>query len=212
LRNFAPAEETANAIVHGLGAALSVAALVVLVVTASVRGSAWQIVACSIYGASLVLLYMCSTLYHALPEGRAKRVFLVMDHCAIYVLIAGTYTPFTLVTMRGGWGWSIFGVVWGLAAAGIVYQCFLVGRMPILSTAIYILMGWSIIIALGPLLGALPWLGFLWLLAGGLAYTLGVIFFALKFRYSHAIWHAFVLAGSIFQFVAVYEYVLARRM
>jgi hemolysin III len=201
-------EEIANSITHGVGAVLSIAGLVTLIVGAALRGNAWHIVTCSIYGATLVLLYVASTLYHALPEGRAKHVFLILDHSAIYLLIAGTYTPLTLVTLRGGWGWALFGFVWGLAVLGIVFKSLFVGRLAILSTIVYILMGWCALIAIRPLLQVLPWNAFLWLLAGGLAYTLGVIFFASKYRYAHTIWHLFVLAGSACHFVAVYKYVL----
>jgi hemolysin III len=201
-------EEIANSITHGVGAVLSIAGLVALIIGAALRGNAWHIVTCSIYGATLVLLYLASTLYHALPEGRAKHVFLILDHSAIYLLIAGTYTPLTLVTLGGGWGWALFGFVWGLAVLGIVFKSLFVGRLAVLSTIVYILMGWCAVVAIRPLLQVLPWNAFLWLLAGGLAYTLGVIFFASKYRYAHTIWHFFVLAGSACHFVAVYEYVL----
>lgn len=201
-------EEIANSITHGVGAVLGIAGLVALIIGAALRGNAWHIVTCSIYGATLVLLYVASTLYHALPEGRAKHVFMILDHSAIYLLIAGTYTPLTLVTLGGGWGWALFGFVWGLAALGIVFKSLFIGRLAILSTIVYILMGWCAMIAIRPLLQVMPWNAFLWLLAGGLAYTLGVIFFASKYRYAHTIWHLFVLAGSACHFVAVYKYVL----
>lgn len=201
-------EEIANSITHGVGAALSVAGLVVMVVVAALRGTSSHVVACAVYGASLVLLYLCSTLYHALTNGRAKRLFRILDHSSIYVLIAGTYTPFTLVTLRGAWGWALFGVVWTLAVMGIVFKCFFTGRLHILSTAVYILMGWIAVVATRPLLQTLPWQGFLWLLAGGLFYTAGVAFFAWRRKYSHTIWHLFVLAGSVCHFFAVYRSVL----
>jgi hemolysin III len=201
-------EEIANSITHGVGAVLSIAGLVALVVAAALRGTAWHIVTCSVYGASLVLLYLASTLYHALPQGRAKHVFQIIDHSAIYLLIAGTYTPFTLVTLRGAWGWVLFGLVWALAAIGIVFKSLFIGRLAVLSTVVYILMGWCAVIAIRPLLHALPWNAFLWLLAGGLAYTLGVIFFAAKYPYAHTVWHLCVLAGSACHFVAVWKYVL----
>ncbi|MGO9240125.1 MAG: PAQR family membrane homeostasis protein TrhA [Bryobacteraceae bacterium] len=204
-------EEIANGVTHGIGAALSVAGLVVLVVSSALRGTAWHIVSCAVFGVSLVLLYLASTLYHALTAPRAKRVFRILDHASIYLLIAGTYTPFALVTLRGAWGWSIFGVVWGLAAAGIVFQSLAIGRRPILSTGVYILMGWVVLVAFRPLLHALPWPGFLWLLAGGGAYTAGVVFYAAHAKFAHAVWHLFVLAGSICHFCAVYFYVLPRR-
>jgi hemolysin III len=200
-------EEIANSITHGIGSALSVAALVVLVV-AAMRGTAWHVVSCSIFGASLVLLYLNSTLYHALTNGRAKHVFQVLDHASIYILIAGTYTPFMLVTIRGAWGWSIFGVVWGLAVAGVVFKSLWVGRLRSISTAVYVLMGWIAVVAFRPLLAALPAAGFAWVLAGGVAYTAGVIFFVAKWKYAHAVWHVFVMAGSACHAWAVYRYVL----
>jgi hemolysin III len=183
---------------------------VLLVVKAALYGTAWHVVGCAIFGASLILLYLSSTLYHALPVGRAKRVFRIFDHSAIYLLIAGTYTPFTLVTLRGAWGWSLFGAVWTLAALGIVFKCFLTGRLNFLSTAAYIAMGWIALVAIRPLWQALPAPALAWLFAGGLAYTLGVIFFAWHRRFAHSIWHLFVLAGSFCHFVAVYWYVLPR--
>jgi hemolysin III len=201
-------EEIANSITHGVGAALSVAGLVLMVVLAALRGTGTQVVACAVYGSSLVLLYLSSTLYHALTNRRAKQVFRILDHASIYLLIAGTYTPFTLVTLRGAWGWALFSAVWTLAVLGIVFKCFLTGRHHILSTTVYILMGWIAVVVIRPLLQALPWPGFLFLLAGGLFYTLGVVFFALRHKYAHAVWHLFVLAGSVCHFVAVYWYVL----
>ena len=203
-------EEIANSITHGVGALLSVAGLTVLVILAAMRGTALHVVTCAVYGVSLVLLYLSSTLYHALTNRRAKYVFRVLDHASIYVLIAGTYTPFTLVTLRGAWGWGLFGAVWTLGVAGIVFKCFATGRLHGLSTFVYIVMGWIAVVAVRPLLQALPWAGFLWLLAGGLFYTLGVVFFALRKRYAHMIWHLFVLAGSLCHFLAVYRYVLPR--
>jgi hemolysin III len=204
-------EEIANSVTHGIGAAFSVAGLVLLVVLAALRGTAWHIVSCAVFGVSLVLLYLSSTLYHALTARRAKRVFRILDHASIYLLIAGTYTPFTLVTLHGAWGWSLFGVVWTLAAAGIVFQSLAIGRWPALSTGVYSLMGWVAVLAFRPLLHALPWHGCLWLLAGGVAYTAGVVFYATRSKFAHAVWHFFVLAGSVCHFCAVYFYVLPRR-
>ncbi len=201
-------EEIANSVTHGLGAALSVAGLAILVVAAAQTGDAWRVVACSIYGASLVLLYLSSTLYHALTHVRAKRVFRILDHASIYLLIAGSYTPFTLVTLRGPWGWSLFGIIWGLAVAGVVLKCFFVEKMPLLSTAVYVLMGWCAVGAVRPLLAQLPWAGFEWVLAGGVAYTAGVAFFASHRPYTHAVWHLFVLAGSACHYWAIYRYVV----
>jgi hemolysin III len=203
-------EEIANSVTHGVAAALSIAALVILVVFAALRGNAWHVVSCAVFGITLILLYLASTLYHALPPGKAKQVFRILDHASIYLLIAGTYTPFTLVTLRGPWGWSIFGVVWALAVAGVVFQSLLIGRLPALSTTVYILMGWVVVVAARPLIHALPWGGLLWMLAGGLAYTLGVYFFASKTKFAHMVWHLFVIAGSLCHFFAVLFYVIPR--
>jgi hemolysin III len=203
-------EELANSITHGVGAALSVAGFLVLVAIAALRGTTSHVVSCAVFGASLVLLYLSSTIYHALTNGPAKRVFRILDHASIYVLIAGSYTPFTLVTLRGVWGWALFGTVWTLAVLGIVFKCFFTGRLHALSTAVYILMGWMAMVAIRPLWQALPWQGFFLLLAGGLFYTLGVTFFTWRRKYAHAIWHLFVLAGSVCHFLAVYRYVLPR--
>jgi len=198
------AEELANTVTHGIGLALSIAGFVVLLVLAAVRGSSRHIVSCAIYGATLVCLYAASTLYHGIPSPRRKRALRIFDHCAIYLLIAGTYTPFLLVNLRGGWGWSLLGIVWGFAMAGIVFKFRFVDHFPFLSTVIYLLMGWLAVIALKPLLAAVPASGLLWLLAGGLLYTLGVVFYGWKrLPYNHVIWHLFVLAGSTCHYVAV---------
>ena len=206
------AEEFANSVTHGLGLALSLGGLVVLVVLAAIRGTAWHIVTCSVYGATLVILYAASTLYHAVRTPRAKRVLRILDHAAIYLLIAGTYTPFTLVRLRGGLGWTLFGLVWGLALAGILFKIFHVERFPIASTLIYLSMGWLVLIAWKPVMAALPGGSLAWLLAGGLAYTAGVIIFAIeRIPYNNAIWHLFVLAGSICHYFAVLFYILPPR-
>jgi hemolysin III len=200
-------EEIANSVIHGIGAVLAVAALPVLVVVAVHRGGAAQVVGNAIYGATLVLVYVSSTLYHALARNRAKKVFRVLDHSAIYLLIAGTYTPFTLGVLRGAWGWSLFGVVWALAVLGVSLTGALGVRLPRLSTAVYIAMGWLILVAIRPLVAHLPAAGLAWLLAGGVAYTGGVVFYALQRpRFQHAVWHLFVLAGSACHFVAVLRY------
>ncbi|MBN2079314.1 MAG: hemolysin III family protein [Spirochaetes bacterium] len=202
-------EEIANSITHGIGAALSIAALSVLVVFAGLRGDAWRVVSVSIYGATLVLLYLASTFYHVFSNPRVKRVFHVFDHSAIFLLIAGSYTPFCLVTIRGGWGWSLFGVVWGIAIFGIVFKAFSTGRYNFVSTVLYIAMGWIAVIAIKPLVSRLPTGAFAWILLGGLSYTVGVIFYAWeRLPYSHAIWHLFVLGGSTLHFFAVLFYVL----
>lgn len=197
-------EELANTITHGIGVAFSIVGLVLLVVRAAMYGDAWEIVSFSIYGASLILLYSASTLYHGFRSPRIKNAMRIFDHSAIYLLIAGTYTPFLLVTIRGPWGWSLFGTIWGCALLGITFKIVFGTRYDFISTLFYLIMGWVVIIAIKPLLAALPLAGFMWLLAGGLAYSLGVIFYAWeKLPYHHAIWHGFVLAGSVFHFLAV---------
>ena len=202
-------EEIANSITHGLGALLSVIGLAALLVAAITQGSALHVTAVAVFGTTLILLYFASTLYHALTAPRAKRVFQILDHSAIYLLIAGTYTPFTLITLRGPWGWSLFAVTWSLAIFGVVFKSIWIDRHAVLSTIIYVLMGWCAIVAIRPLLRGLPWDGFLWLLAGGLSYTAGVIFYASHRRYAHAVWHLFVLGGSVCHYWTIYRYVLA---
>jgi len=202
-------EEIANSISHGVGLAGAIAVTPIMIVVASRSTGAKGIVAASIFGATMIIMYLMSTLYHALPESRAKRVFNVLDHSAIYVLIAGTYTPFTLVVLGGGWGWSLFGVIWGLAVAGILFKSIGGLRYPMLSNIVYLAMGWLIIIAIKPLSDHVPIWGIVWLGAGGIAYTLGVAFFAASgLRYSHLIWHLFVLAGTTFHFIAVLMYAI----
>ena len=198
-----------NSISHLIGAALALAGLVVLVVFASLQGDPWKIVSFSIYGATLFLLYSASTLYHSW-RGPAKALFQKFDHAAIYLLIAGTYTPFTLVTLNGPWGWSLFGVVWGLAIIGIILDSLHRSGKRILQIIIYILMGWIILIAMYPLTQNLPSGGIAWLVAGGIFYTGGIAFYALdeKWRYGHGIWHLFVLAGSISHFLAILLYLV----
>ncbi len=200
--------ERFNSITHLVGSALALAGLVVLVVVAARQGDPWKIVSFSLYGATLFMLYGFSTLYHSL-RGRAKTIFRRFDHLAIYLLIAGTYTPFMLVTLRGGWGWSLFGVVWGLAIAGMALE-YLPRKGPrILPVVIYLGMGWLALIALRPLLQALPLTGLVWLVAGGLFYTIGVLFYSLdeKLRHAHGVWHLFVLAGSASHYFAILYYV-----
>ena len=202
-------EELVNSLTHGTGALLSAAGLGVLVVLACLHGTALHIVSCSIYGATLVLLYTASTLYHSVRSPRLKQAFRVVDRSCIYLLIAGTYTPFTLVTLRGGWGWTLFSLVWVLAAAGIVFQLLFVNRFKILSAVAYLLMGWLAVFAIKPLIEALPAGGFAWLLAGGIVYTLGALVYLFrKLPYNHAIWHFFVLGGSACHYVAVVLYVV----
>ena len=209
VKTYSLKEEIFNSVTHGVGTLLSIAGLVMLVVMASIKGNAWHITACSIYGASMVLLYLNSTLYHSLTPPKAKYVFKILDHSSIFILIAGTYTPFLLVNLRGAWGWSLFGVIWGLAITGIVFKSVFIHRFNILSTIIYLLMGWLVVIAIKPLLGALPFAGLMWLIGGGLFYSLGVIFYAWKkLPMSHGIWHLFVLGGTVCHFFAVLFYVI----
>lgn len=205
-------EEIANSITHGIGLLLSLIGLLVLVRQASMYGDVWQTVSCSIYGATLVLLYAASTVYHAIQTPRVKHWLKVVDHCSIYLLIAGTYTPFTLVLLRGGWGWTLFGLVWGMAFFGILYKVFFVHRFKVLSTIVYVLMGWLAIIAIKPLIARLPAAGMIWLLAGGAAYTAGAVFYSLrKLPYAHTLFHLLVLGGSFCHYVAVMISVLPEK-
>jgi len=197
-------EEIANSLTHAIATGLSIAALVILIIAAVAEGNAWHIVSFSIFGSTLVLLYLASTLYHTIPAANLKRLFKTLDHCAIYLLIAGTYTPFMLVSVRGVVGWSIFGVIWGLAVAGVVLKCFCVYRFKKLSVAVYVGMGWLCVLAGKQMWTALSGTSLLLLLLGGLTYTLGVIFYVWKrLPYNHAIWHLFVMAGSILHFFSV---------
>lgn len=202
-------EEIANAVSHGLGALLAIAGLVLMTVFAAMNGTAMHVVAVSIFGATLVLLYLASTIYHAITNVRAKRVLQILDHSAIYLLIAGTYTPFTLVSLGGAWGWTIFGIVWGMAAAGIVFKAFFTGRYEFVAVAMYLVMGWLIVLAIKPLWHALdPW-GLAWLGLGGLSYTVGVVFYVQhRLPFAHSIWHLFVLGGSVCHFFAVLFHVV----
>ena len=203
-------EELANSLTHGAGAVLSLVVGPALVVAAVGTGDDWRVAAAAIYATTLVLLYSASMMYHALRAPRAKAVFQRIDHAAIYLLIAGTYTPFTLVTLRGPWGWTLFGVVWGLALAGVTLKGAFGARLPVLSTAVYLGMGWLMVVALRPLTMHVAPRGILWLVAGGLFYTGGVVFYVrdARQRYSHAVWHLFVLAGSMAHFFAVLWYAL----
>ncbi|HVS51075.1 MAG TPA: hemolysin III family protein [Opitutaceae bacterium] len=206
---YTPREELANALTHGAGLALSIAALALLVTFASRHGDAWHVTSVAIFGATLVLLYTTSTLYHAFRRAGVKRVLRKFDHAAIFLLIAGTYTPFALVSMRGPWGWSLFGIVWLLAAAGIALKFWFTGRFRVGSTLIYLAMGWLIVIALRPMIAAVAPNGLWWLLAGGLCYTGGTVFYLWRrLPYHHAVWHLFVLGGSACHFFAVFGYVL----
>jgi hemolysin III len=208
-RSYSLGEEIANAITHGLGVGLSIAALVLLVLVAATKGNGWHLASSIVYGVTLLLLYLASTLYHSIPGEKARHVFKIIDHSAIYMLIAGTYTPFTLVTLRDSGGWWLFGIVWSLAAAGIALEAFWVYRPKWVSAAVYLGMGWLVVTAIGPLIANLPAPGVWLLAAGGLAYTFGTIFYILKrIPYMHAVWHLFVLAGSVCHFLAVMLFVL----
>lgn len=200
-------EEIANSVSHGVGLSATLAAFPVLVMAAQQRGDTVAMVGASVFGTTMVLLYLASTLFHALPSGRAKRVFQVLDHSAIYLLIAGTYTPFTLGVLRGEWGWALFGVVWSMAVAGIVFKTLGGVRFTTLSTWLYLAMGWVVVIAAKAVWALVPGWGLFWLLAGGIAYTAGAVFFmAERVRYFHFVWHLFVVAGTACHFVAVLRY------
>jgi hemolysin III len=200
-------EEIANSVSNGIGFLAAVTATPVLIFSAVQRGSIAGIVGVSVFAATMVLLYMTSTLYHALARNKAKSVFQVLDHSAIFLLIAGTYTPFTLGVLKGAWGWTLFGLVWGIAVLGIVLKSVRGARHQRLSTILYLAMGWLIIIAIKPLWFNMPFWGLFWLLAGGAAYTAGVGFYAAgRIRYSHFIWHLFVIVGTACHFIAVLKY------
>ena len=203
-------EEIFNSLSHGVGALLGIAALVILTTKASLYGTTLMVVSSAIYGASLVIMYTSSTLYHILEHPVSKKTLKIIDHSSIYLLIAGSYTPFTLVAMGGGWGWSLFGVIWGLAFSGIIFKLFFTGKLDTLSVSIYILMGWLVVIAIKPLINDIPLGGLVWLGLGGLSYTFGVIFYVYdgKYHFSHFIWHLFVLGGSICQFIAILFYII----
>lgn len=201
--------ERLNTFTHLLGAVIALAGLVVLVVFASLKGDVWRIVSFSIYGTSLFLLYLFSTLYHG-TKGSLKAVFKKLDHIGIYLLIAGSYTPFVLVSLTGAWGWSLFGVIWGLAVIGILLDCFSSDEKRVIQVIIYLLMGWIALIAIQPLIESLSMAGFLWLLGGGLFYSVGIVFYILDLKkyHFHGIWHLFVLAGSATHYFTIMYYVL----
>jgi len=197
-------EEFVNALTHGLGATAALAGGAVLITLAALFGDGWQLGSAIVFGICLLALYLASTLYHAIQHPVAKARLKVVDHCAIYLLIAGTYTPFTLIGLRGPWGWGLFAAIWTLAFAGVVFKLFFTGRFKLLSTGIYIAMGWLVLVAIKPLIGALDGWTIGWLFAGGLFYTLGTVFYHRpSLPYSHAIWHLFVVGGSVCHYVAV---------
>lgn len=201
---FSKREEIANAIIHGIGALLSVAALVILIVSSALHGTAWHVVSFTLFGATMVILYVSSTLVHGFPAGRAKDVFEVLDHSSIYFFIAGTYTPFLFIAVKGPLGWTLFGVVWGIAIAGTVFKAFFVKRFLHTSTLLYVVMGWLLVFAWKPLVTNISTEGLILLAVGGVLYTFGAIFYVWRgFTYHHAVWHVFVLAASVLHFFAV---------
>ncbi len=206
-------DEIASALTHGLGAVAALAGGAVLITLAALYGDGWQLGTAIVFSVTLLLLYVASTLYHAIQHPMAKARLQIFDHCAIYLLIAGTYTPILLIGMRGPWGWGMFAAIWSIAAFGVVFKLFFTGRFKLLSTAIYVAMGWLVVIAIEPLLKSVDGFTLGWLLAGGVFYTLGTYFYQRdSVRYFHAIWHLFVLAGSVCHFVAVTGQVLVPRL
>jgi len=201
-------EEIANSISHGIGFVAALVGTPFLITQAARHGNVGFVVGASLFSATATFLYLASTLYHALPVGKTKRVFRVLEHSAIFLLIAGTYTPFTLGVLYGVWGWILLTIIWGLAAAGVVLKVFYRASLPILSISLYLFMGWMIVIAINPLVAKVPLPGLLWLIAGGLSYTIGVVFFAIdsRLQYAHLIWHLFVLAGTTCHYFAVLWY------
>ncbi len=200
-------EEIANSVSHGVALLAALAVVPQLLIVSVERGGAARIVGASVFGATTILLYLMSTLYHALPRSRAKRVFRILDHGAIFLLIAGTYTPFTLGVLRGTWGWTLLGLTWGLAVGGVVMKSVVRAEHPKLSTSLYLAMGWMVLIAVKPFWIGVPRWGLFWIVAGGLAYTVGVSFFvADRIRYGHLVWHLFVIAGTTCHFIAVLWY------
>ena len=203
-------EEVANSVTHGIGAALSAAGLITLVILAVLYGDVWRVVGFSVFGASLLALYLASTLYHAIQHRPAKRILRKCDHAAVYLLIAGTYTPFLLISLRGTIGMPMLAVVWGMALIGVIWKIFFTGRYEVIATIVYVLMGWMCLLAFRQMVANVPPLGVALLFAGGIVYTLGVLFYALeKIPYNHAVWHLFVMAGSASHFYCIVNCVLA---
>ncbi|SET17854.1 hemolysin III [Oceanobacillus limi] len=206
---FSKGEEIANAITHGIGAVLSLAGLVILIVFSSIHGSPWHIISFTIFGATMFILYMSSTLVHALPPGKVKDLFEIFDHSSIYFFIAGTYTPFTFIVIQGALGWTMFGIVWGLAIAGTVFKSFFVKKYLFTSTILYVVMGWMIVIGWYRIIDNLSFNGVVLLVVGGLCYTIGAVFYVWRgFKYHHMVWHLFVIAGSTAHFFCVLFYLL----
>ena len=209
LISYSKAEELANQLTHGLAAALSLAGLVVLVIAAARTGDPYRITSSAIYGSILCLFYLISTLYHSLHNHKARYVFRVLDHAGIYLVIAGTYTPFTLVSLRAGHGWALFGIIWGLALAGVIFKSFMTHKLAFLAPVFYIALGWLIVFDFEELLRMVPSHGVAWLVAGGLSYTIGIVFYAIdRIPFNHAIWHLFVIAGSLCHYLAILWYVV----
>lgn len=201
---FTKGEEIANSITHGIGALLSITALVLLIVFSSLYGNVWHIVSFTLYGSTMVLLYISSTLVHSFPQGRVKDLFEIFDHSSIYFFIAGTYTPFLFLLVKGALGWTLFGIVWGLAIGGTVFKTFYVKKFLFISTALYVVMGWLIVFAYEPISTGMDPTGWYLLVIGGLLYTFGSIFYVWRgFKFHHAIWHLFVIAGTILHFFSV---------
>ncbi|RFU68262.1 hemolysin III family protein [Bacillus sp. V59.32b] len=210
---YSKKEELVNAITHGIGVLLSITALVFLIIFSSQEGSAWHVVAATIYGVSMLVLYTSSTLVHSFPPGKAKDIFEIFDHSAIYFFIAGTYTPFMLIVLNGALGWTLLGIVWGVALVGVVFKAFFVKKFLYLSTVLYIAMGWLIVVAWNPMAATIPAAGMQLLMAGGLLYTLGAVFYVWRgFPFHHAVWHLFVIGGTAAHFFAVLFYVLPIHM
>ncbi len=203
-RKLTIGEEIFNSITHGIGTLLSIAALVLLIVFAAIKGNAWHVVSFTIFGSTLVLLYLASTLYHSFTKEKVKNLFARFDHAAIFLLIAGTYTPFLLTAIRGTFGWTLFGIVWAVAIAGVVIRSIYLTRFRKLMVGLYLAMGWMFVVAIGPMMKNLPGISLLFLLLGGIFYSIGVVFYSWRsLKYGHGIWHLFVLAGSIMHFFAV---------
>ena len=201
-------EEFTNAIIHGIGVILSIIAMVILVFRAYHHGDSWHLVSFSIYGISLIMLYLASTIYHSFPKGKWKNIFHIIDHSSIFLLIAGTYTPFTLIPLRGPWGWSLFGAIWVIALTGIIAKTIWFDRVKALSVVLYVGMSWLVVIAIKPLIESVNNISLIFLLTGGIFYTVGIIFYRWRRqKFAHAIWHVFVLAGSILHFFGVYHLV-----
>ncbi|MBK0007022.1 MULTISPECIES: PAQR family membrane homeostasis protein TrhA [Priestia] len=206
---FTRGEEIANAITHGVGAILSIVGLTLLIVLSSLEGTPWHVISFTIYGVTMLLLYVSSTLVHSFPEGKAKDLFEIFDHSSIYLFIAGTYTPFLFIAVKGTTGWTLFGIVWGIALAGIVFKAFFVKKFLFISTILYVFMGWMIVFAWDSLTQNIAHQGIVLLVVGGVLYTIGAVFYVWRgFRFHHMIWHMFVLGGTVLHFLAIILYVL----